>query len=61
VVDYLQQQLQTWLKWLLTAAEAPYFQSRVALDGGIRETKQRDWCFDAHVDFGLVMDNASKE
>jgi len=35
--------------------------SRVALEGGIRETKRRDRWFDAHVNFELVMATAGKD
>lgn len=34
--------------------------SRVALEGGVRETKRRDRWFDAHVNFELVMATAGK-
>ncbi|KAH5037557.1 hypothetical protein HBI25_180100 [Parastagonospora nodorum] len=35
--------------------------SRVALEGGVRETKRRDRWFDAHVNFELVMATAGKD
>ena len=35
--------------------------SRVALEGGVRESKRRDRWFDAHIDFDAVMRTAGRD